>query len=412
MSQSRLIQMVVMLIATLALGSLASCGAAGNGGNVVIPPFNMYWSVAVADLNGDGRLDIVASYSKMAGPPPHPGVVAIFFQDAANPGNFLPPVNYDVGNDPVALAIGDLNGDGNLDIVTANTIMNVDGTGSSSVSVLLQDPTNPGHFLAATSYPTGFSPVAVAIGDLNGDGRPDLAIADTTGISLLMQNPAAPGTFLAVTTIGVGNGGTSAVAIADLNGDGKADLVATASGVSVYLQDPTSPGRFLSPETYKAGEQPIFIAIQDLNGDGRPDLAVANYGTPDDGSTASLSVLLQSTSGAGVFLPATNYSTGIRSSVVVAADLNGDGKTDIVVANSGDLSGSSVSVFLQDPLAPGTFQPATNYAGSGVICWVAVGDMNGDNKPDLVIVDSGIVIRLQDPANPGQFLPPVVIASQ
>jgi len=412
MSKFRLIQIVVMLIATLALGSLASCGSAGRG-NVVIPPFNSYSSVAVPDLNGDGKLDIIACYSKVSGPPPHPGIVAIYLQDAANPGTFLSPVNYDVGNDPVALAIGDLNGDGKPDIVTANTIMNADGTGSSSVSVLLQDPANPGQFLSAASYSTGFSPVAVAIGDLNADGRPDLAVADTTGISLLMQNPAAPGTFLAATTITIGNGGTSAVAIADLDGDGRADLVAsTSSGVNVYLQDPTSPGRFLSPVTYKAGEQPIFIAIQDLNGDGRPDLAVANYGTPDDGSTASLSVLLQTTSGAGLFLPATNYSTGIRSSVVVTADLNGDGKADIVVANSGDLSGSSVSVFLQDPLAPGTFQPATNYAGSGVISWVAVGDMNGDNKPDLVIVDSGIVIRPQDPANPGQFLPPVVIASQ
>ncbi len=413
MSQFRLIQMVVMLIAILALGSLTACGAGASGGTVVLPPFNMYWSVAVADLNGDGKLDIVACYSKIAGPPPHPGIVAVYLQDAANPGNFVSPVNYDVGNDPVALAIGDLNGDGKPDIVTANTIMNADGTGSSSVSVLLQDAGNPGSFLSAVNYPTGFSPVGVAIGDLDGDGRPDLAVADTTGISLLMQNPAAPGTFLAATTIRVGNGGTSAVAIADLDGDGRADLVAsTSSGVNVYLQDPTSPGRFLSAVTYKAGEQPIFIAIQDLNGDGRPDFAVANYGTPDDGSTASLSVLLQSTSGAGAFLPTTNYSTGIRSSVVVAADLNGDGKADIVVANSGDLSGSSVSVLLQDPLSPGTFQPAKNYAGSGVITCVAVGDMNGDNKPDLVIVDSGIVIRLQDPANPGQFLPPVVIASQ
>jgi hypothetical protein len=412
MSQFRMIQMLFMLIAVLALGGLASCGAGAGGGPVGLPPFNMYWSVAVADLNGDGKLDIVGSYSKMAGPPPHPGVVAIYLQDAAPPGNFLSPVNYDVGNDPVALAIGDLNGDGNLDIVTANTIMNVDGTGSSSVSVLLQDAGNPGRFLSAVNYPTGFSPVGVAIGDLDGDGRPDLAVADTTGISLLMQNPAAPGTFLAATTISVGNGGTSAVAIADLNGDGKADLVATASGVSVYLQDPHSPGHFLSPASYAVGAQPIFIAVQDLDGDSRPDLAIANLGTPEDGSTASLSVLLQSPSGTGAFLPATNYTTGIRSYAVVAADLNGDGKADIVVANSGDLSGSSVSVFLQDPLSPGTFQPAKNYAGSGVITCVAVGDMNGDNKPDLVIVDSGIVIRLQDPANPGQFLPPVVIASQ
>jgi uncharacterized protein (DUF2141 family) len=412
MSQFRPVHMLVMLIAILALGGLASCGSGAGGGTVVLPPFNMYWSVAVADLNGDGKLDIVVSYSKMAGPPPHPGVVAIYLQDGASPGNFLSPVTYDVGNDPVALAIGDLNGDGNLDIVTANTIMNVDGTGSSSVSVLLQDPANPGDFLSAASYPTGFSPVAAAIGDLNGDGKPDLAVADTTGISILLQNPAAPGQFLGAKTLSVGNGGTSAVAIADLNGDGKADLVATSSGVSVYLQDPTLPGSFLSPANYAAGAQPIFIAVQDLNGDGRPDLAIANLGTPDDGSTASLSVLLQSPVAPGVFLPATNYASGIRSSVVVAADFNGDGKSDIAVANSGEFSGSSVSVLLQDPLTSGRFQPATNYAGNGVITWLAVGDMNGDNKPDLVIADSGVVIRLQDPANPTQFLQPIIIASE
>jgi len=159
MSKFRLIQIVVTAIATLAMGGLASCGSAGNGGNVAIPPFNMYWSVAVVDLNNDGKLDIIACYSKVSGPPPHPGIVAIYLQDAANPGTFLSPLIYDVGNDPVALTIGDLNGDGNPDIVTANTIMNADGTGSSSVSVLLQDPANPGQFLSAASYSTGFSPM-------------------------------------------------------------------------------------------------------------------------------------------------------------------------------------------------------------------------------------------------------------
>jgi hypothetical protein len=69
-------------------------------------------------------------------------------------------------------------------------------------------------------------------------------------------------------------------------------------------------------------------------------------------------------------------------------------------------------VFLQDPLAPGTFPLATNYAENNVVSWVAVGDMNGDNKPDLVIVANGVEIRPQDPANPGQFLSPVVIASE
>src|SRR5208337_4789407 len=112
MSRLRLIQTIAVLIAILALGGLVSCGAGAGEGTVVLPPFNMYWSVGVADLNGDDKLDIAVSYSRVTGAPPHPGIVAIYLQDAANPGSFLLPVNYDVGNDPVALAIGDLNGDG------------------------------------------------------------------------------------------------------------------------------------------------------------------------------------------------------------------------------------------------------------------------------------------------------------
>jgi hypothetical protein len=321
-------------------------------------------------------------------------------------------VTYDVGNDPAAVAVADLNGDGKLDIVTANTILSADGTGSSSVSVLLQDPVNPGRFLPAVNYPTGFSPVHVAIGDLNEDGKPDLAVADTTGISILLQNPAALGQFLPLRTIPIGNGGSSAVAIADLNGDGKADLVATASDALVYLQDPSSPGNFLAPVHYTVGAQPAAIAIADFNADGLPDLAIANLGSPDGISVhASLSVLLQSPAGTGSFLPATSYSTGFYSWTITVADLNGDGKQDIAVGNMGSFSGGSISVFLQNPASPGTFQSATNYAESGTVSCVVAADIEGDGRQDLVIAANGLEIRFQDPANPGRFLAPVVIGS-
>ena len=398
-----------------ALVSLLSCGGHRRGSadtSGVLPDFNSYTSVAAADLNGDGLLDIAVSYSRMAGAPPHPGWVAIYLQDAGNPGSFLSPAAYSVGNDPVALAVGDLNSDGKPDIVTANTIMNWKGTGSSNVSVLLQDSAHPGHFFPAVNYATGFSPVDVAMGDLNGDGLPDLAVADTTGISILFENPAAPGQFLSLKTIAVGSGGTSGVAINDLNGDGLADLAATAgAGVNVYLQNPAQPGTFLAPNTYLADAQPYALLAQDLNADGRPDIAVANLGSPDGRTPASLSVLLQNPTRPGTFLSATSYPTGIGSWSIAAADLDGNGNVDLAVGNMGSFNGGSISILLQDPVASGSYKTAVNYADKGVISWVAIGDVNGDGKPDLVIAGLNLELWLQDPAHPGAFLAPAILAS-
>lgn len=409
MRRSRRYILRMLVLAFVACTILADDGCGGGVGSV-IPPFSFYSSVAVGDLNGDGKPDIATCFAFVAGAPPHPGSVAVYLQDPAHPGTFLPPATYSVGNDPEWIAIGDLNGDGKLDIVTANSILNANGLGSSNVSVLLQDPARPGQFLAATDFATGKVPVSVAIGDLNGDGKPDLAVADTSGISLLFQDPSHPGSFLSATTLSVGSAASS-VAIGDLDGDQKPDLVATTeAGVAVLLQNTTMPGTFSTPTTYGAGLQPSGVAIADLDRDGKPDLAVANRSP--NGGTGSVSVLLQNSAAPGTFLAATNYNTGILSSVVAIADLNGDGRADLAVANNvsrGSFDGS-LSVLLQDPASPGHFQATTNYPGTDQVLSVVAADMNGDNRPDLVIAQSGgIVIRFQDRANPGAFLPITVI---
>jgi hypothetical protein len=381
----------------------------------------LYSSVAVADLNGDGLPDVVTVYAYVAGAPPHPGFVAVYLQDAANPGHFLAASTYAVGNDPVSVAVTDLDGDGRPDIVTANAILSTNGLGESSVSVLLQDAAHAGRYLPAVSYPTGPDPVMVAIGDLNGDGKPDLAVADSSGISVLLQDAA--GRFFPKTTVATG-GGCASVAIADLDGDGTPDLLATdAVSVLVLLQVPGGGGSFSPPVRYAAGQQPLYAVAGDLNGDGKPDIAVANIGSPSDLTAASVSVLLQDPTRSGAFLAAVNYATQADSTAVAIADLNGDGWPDLAVANSGTLAGvcppncntvdTGVSVLLQDGTAAGHFATKVDYAATGndFVTGVAVADVNGDGKADLIVLQAGgVFIRLQDPLHPGQFLPAHSIA--
>src|SRR5262249_41720668 len=151
----------------------------------------------------------------------HQGTVQVLLQDPANPGKFLAPADYSVGNDPFTIAVGDLNGDGKLDIVTANASLGP--INPSGISVLLQS--GSGKFLTAANYSTGNVVNSVAIGDVNGDGRTDLVVADSGGVSILLQNSASPGTFTAGGSVAV-TGGASSVAVSDVNGDGVPDLVA------------------------------------------------------------------------------------------------------------------------------------------------------------------------------------------
>jgi hypothetical protein len=303
----------------------------------------------------------------------------------------------------LSVADGDLDGDGIIDIAVPEKDMNL-------VGVLPQDPGNPGTFLQLRNFLAPLAPVDVAIGDLNGDGTNDMAVAGAD-LSLLFNDPASPGNVFNELALGVGN--VTSVAIADIDGDGRSDLATTTgNSVIVLLQNPApaSPGSFTANLPYATGVDAADVAIGDLNGDTLPDLAVASRGITD----GSVSVHIQDLTQVGKFLPGVDYQTGENSQRVKIHDLNNDALLDLAVANN-DNDGGSVSVLLQNDLLPGVFLAPDNYPGLLGPEDIATEDVNGDGLADLVVADKRSdskerpYIRYQDSGSPGSFISPVYL---
>ena len=298
------------------------------------------------------------------------GVAALF---AASVPSFAGPRSYATGRSPESVAIGDLNGDGRPDLAAANAGLNVDG---KTVSVLLNK--HDGSFKAKRDYATGRGPVSVAIGDLNGDRKPDLATADNYANTVSVLANRGDGSFRAKRDYATGRGAYF-VAIGDLNGDRRPDLVtanADADSVSVFIN--RGDGGFARRHSYATGSAPVSVAIGDLNGDRKPDLAVANNG----GDTNAVSVLTNR--GDGSFKAKRDYATGASPVSVAIGDLNGDGKPDLATAND---AGSSVSVLANR--GNGSFRAKRDYTTGAAPFSVAIGDLNGDRKPDLATANFG-----------------------
>jgi VCBS repeat-containing protein len=315
-------------------------------------------SVAIGDLNGDGKLDLVV---------PNFGSNDISIRLGNGDGTFGPTTNIAAGTSPISVAVCDLNGDGKLDLAVANH-------NSNNISVLLGN--GNGTFAAATNLGTGTGPASVAVADFNGDGKLDFAVANyySSDISVLLGN--GNGTFAPATNFATGSGANS-IAVGDFNGDGKLDLVTAnyfTNNVSVLLGN--GNGTFAAASNLTAGTHPYSVAIGDINEDGKLDLVVANT------DTNNVSVLLGN--GNGTFAAASNFAAGSGATSVAIGDLNGDGKLDIAVANNGS---NNVSVLLGN--GTGTFAGASNFAvGTGP--WTAViRDINGDGGLDLAVANVG-----------------------
>jgi hypothetical protein len=391
---------------------LASCGhdhdywccGPNNPGPAYTPGYTPN-SIAITDVNGDGTPDLVVATTVDQGVAQDPGLASVYLGIPATPGTFQSVVDYPTtGSNPSGIVAVALAGSGSPDMVVSNF-------GNGTASVFAHDPANPGKFLAATTLTTGGQPNQVVSADINGDGLPDLVFADlsTSGNAIVMlQNAATPGQFMAPLNLSTG-GMTASVAIGDLNGDGKPDIVATSydnnGQVTIFFQSATTPGTFAAGVSFPAGAQPQSVRIADVNGDGLPDLIVANRGPGNDGTgSPGVSVILQNSAAPGTFLAPVTYTTPWGAVDVAVADLNGDGKPDLVVASLGPSPRGAVSVLLQSTTTAGTFGTATSYPGYGDPLSVAVADLNGDGHPDIAVADGyTATVMLQIAASPGTF---------
>jgi len=319
--------------------------------------------------------------------------------------SFAPVVTYASGNEPSSVAVADVNGDGKPDLVVVNYVVG-NGNGSGSVGVLLGN--GDGTFQTAVTYGSGgYEAVSVAVADVNGDGKPDIVVGNSIAsdnpnqgsVGVLLGN--GDGTFQTAVTYGSGGYYFPSVAVADVNGDGKPDLVVAncsqgggcggSSGngvVGVLLGN--GDGTFQTAVAYGSGGlEASSVAVADVNRDGKPDIVVANVCVNDDNCAGTVAVLLGN--GDGTFQTAVTYgSGGYEAGSVVVADVNGDGKPDIVVLSVCAIGSSCGVVGVLLGNGDGTFQTAVTYGSGGYgASSVAVADVNGDGKPDIVVTNFG-----------------------
>jgi hypothetical protein len=373
-------------------------------------------SVGVADLTGDGLKDLVAISIGSDGLYVFPNR-SVMGSITSSSFSYLA---FSCPGGPHGIAVGDLDGDGKMDVVVGNQgsdnisiFRNAHGTAEFG-SESLGSPVN---------FAAGGSPRHVTLRDLDGDGKLDIIIAKGTGSSCSILRNISTGAGITTASFDTrldlpAITGSYNIAVGDLNGDGKPELVVAnsfASTISIFINSSISGSidadSFATRIEFAVGSGPISVTISDFDGDGKPDIAVANA------NANTVSFLRNSSSGglidANSFGPRFDFSTGGYPYSIASGDLDGDGMPDLAVANS---SGNSVSLYRNTAtnsiLGTNSFQSKVDFAiGSGPRT-IELADLDGDSRLDVAVANlssaSVSVLRNATAYNTNQ--PPVILA--
>jgi hypothetical protein len=325
--------------------------------------------VTLADVNGDGLPDILV-------PNRLTGTVTVFLNEGG--GLFSPEAPFRAGTGPYSLtslgtaftavsperteavAVGDLNADGRPDLISVNN-------GQDSLGLLLG--ANAGGLTNSNPLAAGNRPVVVRVADFNGDKDPDLAVLNGTGVEIFLGDGL--GGFQRLPVLSAGNA-PSGLTVTDVNGDHIPDLIVGNRFGDVLTLLGNGDGTF---QPYQRVDQNVALAVADLNRDGQPDFVVAQPSL-DQVSVADAqdNRLFTQSRANGLLAP----------SAVQVVDLNGDGVPDLVVANSG-----SNNVVVYPGLGNGQFGAAHSFFAGTNPVGLMVGDVSGDGIPDLVVANQG-----------------------
>lgn len=370
------VKAITAIAGTATLATTARFYPVGCSPQLPGPPWQLAAAAnayAVADVDGDGHLDVIAAL---------PGAIAVYRGSAT--GAFGAPIESAIAG-ATHLAVADFDRDGKLDLALALP-------GAAAFAIARGD--GAGHFGTPVAIGLASVPGALVAADFDGDGKPDVAALAANGTAVSAARGNGDGTFAAAAVVFTpASIGLYDLAAADLDGNGTLDLVISgATGVTGVLAG--SDGSFAAPQTTAAGGATGLLAVADFGSDGAPDVAVAG--------ASSIVVLLGNHD--GTFQPpGSPIALAVPATGVLAADVDGDGIVDLV-------AGGAATGMILHGNGDGTFTALASYA-TGLPDGFAYADVDGDGKPDLVALEDGVVGAVRGTGS-GAFAAPIYTADQ